>query len=150
MSSAVQIGHGVQRQHAEPGNDDLRQRHGVLAARATRRLWGLGLLPGRGVTAAQPVGPAQEQPDQPAHRFAADAAIGTHPAVVPDLLVAAWQDVLQEPADKLFAADAAGLGFVRLGGRVSVSASNSRCLGSQKTATLQDMQSRGYENQTPR
>ena len=64
----------------------------------------------RGVTAGQPEGPAEIQPDQPLHFVQRDLAAGIHPAVVTDLLKAARQDVLREAADEPLSGHGAGLG----------------------------------------
>ena len=59
------------------------------------------------MTAGQPVPPAQEQPHQPFHFLQLHLRVGTHPAVVTDLLKSLGQDVLSKSHHELAAGDRA-------------------------------------------
>lgn len=116
---AVQIVETVIRQHAARLERHLRDFHrsAALGADGSRRFTLRRL---RRVATGEPIGPAQEQPDEPFDLVEADLEVRTHPAVIADLLQTTRQGVLQEPADELLAGNLPCLVPLRAGWLVAV------------------------------
>ena len=57
------------------------------------------------MSAAEPIGPAEKEPDEPADGIQGDTPVSIHPAVVTHLLKPSRQDVLEKATDKLVSID---------------------------------------------
>ena len=113
--SAVQVFGGVtgqyQRRKPETASDDAtsgvrdRQETQLSATPGTLRQPLRNTFRLRCDSTAQPVDPAQKQPDQSAYSVPSRLRVGRHPAVMPDFAKSLGQHVLQKSAHKLLARD---------------------------------------------
>ena len=105
-SSCVEVRNGRSDHDAKGRQHDCNQDQ-VTAAVAAAEKFARRFVRLRCVATAQPVRPAKVQPHQPADVGQLVPRVGTHPAVVPDLLESLRQDVLQEASHKLVPRDGA-------------------------------------------